>query len=433
MRLSTVVPLLLFVLVLSVPTARAEVVEPSSGKTLGNVVEFVDAPHFRMVSEDSVNGRPTFDYFLYVKAKLNGVFDIEGGLQSEETFNIGKIDVWGSDDSKRFWMDMHQSQLRLRGQRETGDGSLIGYMEGDFWGGSKRFRLRHLWFDYKFMHYGQDWTFFGDKEIWPNVFDWDGPASGVWRREPELRNIFRTARNLDLEIGVGQPGPEIFFSESVDETVTEAYQPAPDVIGAVNRKWDWGHIRVTGIYRYLKYNRDGSGKSEPGYGGTVSGYISTSKTKDNPVQFQFVGGRGIATYLVSFSGLNYDAAPDGQGNIEAIPTFGGWASYEHWFSRKWHGNLVLGYSWFKSHEIPEYTIPGPEYAATNSEIKLTHGYGLINFMYDPVPSLTLGAEWNIGEATENHSGTVDTGDATLDGVEKSRVAQRISFGAFFNF
>ena len=23
--------------------------------------------------------------------------------------------------------------------------------------------------DYKFIHFGQDWTFFGDKEIWPNV------------------------------------------------------------------------------------------------------------------------------------------------------------------------------------------------------------------------------------------------------------------------
>ena len=111
-------------------------VAQTGGKTFGNEVTFVEPPNLRLVSRDTINGRPAFDYFILVKAKLNGIYDISGGLQDYETFNVGQIDVWGTDDTQRFWMDMHQTQLRFRGQRETEMGTFIGYLEGDFWGGA---------------------------------------------------------------------------------------------------------------------------------------------------------------------------------------------------------------------------------------------------------------------------------------------------------
>jgi hypothetical protein len=408
-----------------------------SGKTFGNEVELATLPVFRMTSTDSLNGRPLFDYFMLIKAKLNGVYDIEGGLQAEETFNLSKIDAWGTDDTRRFWMDMHQSQVRFRGQRETEGGPLIAYLEGDFWGGNKHFRLRHLWVDYKMIHFGQDWSFFGDKEIWPNVMDWDGPSSGVWRREPELKFYFETENHWIFDFGVANPGAEITFSADFDETVTSAYQSMPDVIGAVWKKADWGHIRATGIYRKLKYTAVTLEKSTPGYGATVSGLIKTNKELGNPVQFQLVGGTGIATYLVSFSGLNYDAAPDGKGDIKSIPTYGGWASYEHFLNPRWHINFVGGFSLFKSHAIGSYTIPGPGYEATDSEIDLKLLYGLFNVMWTPVPAMTFGVEYNIGQKTSRHEGTINKGtedDPVIVSVEEeSRLAQRISFGVFFDF
>jgi hypothetical protein len=374
---------------------------------------------------------------MLVKAKLNGTFDVEGGLQREETFNLAKIDVYGTDDTNNFWMDMHQSQVRFRGQRETGDGTFIGYLEGDFWSGNKRFRLRHLWLDYKFMHVGQDWSFFGDKEVWPNVLDWDGPPSGVWRREPELKFYFSTPSQWIFDFGIGQPSAEITFSSDVDTTVTAANQSVPDFIGAVWKKGEFGHIRVTGIYRSLEYTANGEDERVSGYGGTVSGYIKTHRERGNPIQFQFVGGTGIATYLVSFSGLNYDAAPDGTGDIKALDTYGGWAAYEHFFDDQWHINLVGGYSRFQTHRIRQYTIPGPGYEATDSEIDLDFVYGLFNVMWTPIPALTFGVEYNIGEKNSQHEGTIDTNPGgtpnIVDKEEKSRTAQRVSFGVFFDF
>ncbi len=238
---------------------------------------------------------------------------------------------------------------------------------------------------------------------------------------------------MRFEFGVAQPGAELYYDTGIDSMLQPAEQPLPDFIAAVNKQFGFGHLRLTGIYRNLEYLNASGNQSVPGFGGTVSGYISTNSRTDNPIQFQFVAGQGIATYLVSFSGLNYDALGDGNGNMQAVPTTGGWVSYEHWLSKKWHANLVLGFSNFKSEKVGAFTIDGPGYSAENTSIQYSIQYGLINLMWNPVPSVVLGAEWNIGERTNIYEGSIETEDGIQSKVEKSKVANRISFGAFFNF
>ncbi len=434
----------IYVFVFSFSLLFAQNGSESTGKTMSSDPVVFDAPpHFRITSKDTVNGKPLYDYFLLVKAKLNGAYDINGGMY-EETFNAGKIPVWSEGDERRFWMDMHQTQIRFRGQSETEHGTYTAYLEGDFWGGNKHFRLRHAWFEYKFAdlgngwsfvgHLGQDWSFFGDKEIWPNVMEWDGPSSGVWRREPELRFWFANPNGLQLEFGVAQPGAELYFSNNIDPTLQEAKQPLPDFIGAVNQKFSFGHLRLTGIYRNLTYKNSEGKQSLPGFGGTFSGYIRTNSKTENPIQFQFVGGQGIATYIVSFSGMNYDAVPDAVGDMKTVQAVGGWTSYEHWFSKKWHANIVLGYTEFNSNEINQFTIDGPGYLALNATATTKVKYFLLNLMWDPIPSVVLGIEWNFGQKTDVYEGNIVTSPTSVvDRLEKSKNANRISFGAFFNF
>lgn len=216
--------------VISCVTSRT--VAQTTGMTFGNEVTFVTPPNLRLVSKDSINGRPSFDFFVLVRAKLNGIYDISGGLQGYETFNVGQIDVWGSDNTQRSSLDMHQSQIRVRGQRETGMGPFIGYAEGDFWGGSNHFRLRHAWVDFQFIHFGQDWSFFGDKDIWPSVLDWDGPPSGVWHRSTELKFYFDVLAKSRFEIGFSTPALAVAYNSDIDSTVSSASQRFPDVIAA---------------------------------------------------------------------------------------------------------------------------------------------------------------------------------------------------------
>jgi hypothetical protein len=416
-------------------TTSVAVAQQTTGKTFGNEVTFLTPPNLHLVAADSVNGKPKFDYFILVKAKLNGIYDISGGLQDYETFNVGQIDVWGNDNSNRFWMDMHQTQLRFRGQRETEFGSLIGYVEGDFWGGSKHFRLRHAWVDFKFIHFGQDWSFFGDKDIWPNVLDWDGPPSGVWRRAPELKFYFNVMDDSRLEFGLGSPGAEIIISDDLDPTITSASQRVPDVIAAWKQTMPFGHLRATAIFRNLQYTAGTDVRTVPGYGGTVSGLVKTSKELPSTLQFQFVAGAGIGTYMASFGGYNFDAAPNAKGEVETIPTLGGWAAYEHYLSKQWHFNLIGGFSYFNTHDIDRFTIsgPDPDYTATNSSVGLDMYYGLVNLMFDPVPNLIFGIEYNYGYKASTYKGSIDTGTQVVTDLTQSRPAHRISFGMFFDF
>lgn len=51
------------------------------------------AQRFRLQSKDSLNERPKWEGYIFFKMKLNGVYDITGGLQGFNTFNLNNIDV----------------------------------------------------------------------------------------------------------------------------------------------------------------------------------------------------------------------------------------------------------------------------------------------------------------------------------------------------
>lgn len=427
-------------LCISLITITAMAQNSKGGKTFdtdADSIAFEKAPVLTWESKTNYKGKPSWNGFLLVKAKLNGVFDIEGGLQEQETFNVGRIDIYGTDDSKRFWMDVHQTQIRLWSQRQTKGGPFIGYLEMDGWGGNKHVRLRHVWFDYKFMHIGQDWTFFGDKDIWPNVMDWDGPPSGVWRREPQVKFYWETEKEWKYEVGFELPGAQISYVQDIDTAYMEAYQFVPDFIGAVRKTFGFGHLRLSAIYRTMAFKYQNDVNTLPGYGASISGYINTNKKRGNAFQFQAAAGQGIAAYLVSFDGLGYDAITTAQGMLQTIPAVGAWVSYEYYFGGGWHSNIVVGFSDFKTPDVEDWKVEGegsPGYEFTNTTISLDHRYVLFNIMFDPTPGLTLGIEYNLGRKDILYAGDIDDGTGNIiPEYQKGRTAQRISFGAFYDF
>lgn len=428
MRRSVIVSLFVSLLTLS---AYGQL---NMGQTYDTYIPDAVAPHLRATSKDTVNGEPLYDAFFLVKAKFNGIYNIEGGLQDQETFNLSQIDVWDDDDTPNLAMDLHQTQVRFRAQKQTSKGTFIGYLEGDFWAGDNVYRLRHAWFDFKFMHIGQDWSTFGDKDIWPNVFDWDGPSSGVWIRHAMIRLYHQfEKRKWEVEFSIEQPNLQLQSDIELATPYESTYQSVPDLIGTVKKYGDFGHFRLAGIYRNLRYELFEETVILDGYGLALSGLVRTHANRKNMFQFQAVAGQGISSYLVSFGGSDFNAVPNTDGELETVPVTGGWASYEHWLNDEWHANIVLGATIFMSPEINSYTIPTPGWEATNSSVRADFYYGLINFMYDPIPDLTLGLEYNVGNKEVLHEGALDNGLETVEKVEANRIAQRISFGAFFNF
>jgi len=396
-----------------------------------------NAQKLRLQTPDSTNGRPTWQAYIFFKMKLNGVYDITGGLQGQETFNLNKIDVWGTDNTPNFWMDMHQSQIRLYGSHEIGGHQAIGYFEGDFWGGNNKMRLRMAYINYKFFQFGQDWSFFGDKEIWPNVFDWDGPSSGIWRRDPMLQFYFWNKTNWKFEFGIEAPGAQLSYLADADSLFTNSSgNPIPDFIATLKKKTDWGHLRLAGIVRWLPYKQNGDLSFVNGFGGAFSGIINTGKKHPNPIQFQLVYGYGIATYVVSFDGANYDATTDGYGNMKAVPIMGGWVSYELWLSKIIHINFVAGLTDFISPKISEFEVPEGGFKVVDGHLDLDFFYGTFNFMLDPFENFTVGLEFNYGTRDNRYHNVeypVLKSSISESSYTQTRSATRISFGLFYDF
>ena len=212
--------------------------------------------------------------------------------------------------------------------------------------------------------------------------------------------------------------------------------PIPDFIGAAKKSFDWGHLRLAGIARFLPYRKNGDLRYVNGYGAALSGYIKTGKKHNDPIQFQFVFGKGIATYVVSFDGANYDAVTDGYGNMVSVPILGGWLSHEYWFNDIFHMNIVGGLTVFTSPDIKYLEIPDGGFYMQDGHVELNYYYGLLNFMADPIDDLTVGIELNIGSrANIYHKVTFpDTTDPGFyASYKQARIATRISFGVFYNF
>jgi hypothetical protein len=392
------------------------------------------AQYLRYASGDSVAGKPRFEGYVQVKLKLNGVYDLSGGLQGYDVFNIEKINVWESDDTPNLWMDMYQSQIRISGTRQINGYPATGYVEGDFWGGNGQFRLRTAYVRYRFFQFGQDWSFFGDKNVWPNVFDWDGPPTGVWSRAAHLQLFFDVGNKMQVEAGIARQRTEdIDFEGVTDPRVKPSSgQPFPDIIAAVNQHTGWGHWRITGVFRRISfYVDDQHNKYAAGWGVTTSGLVRINPMLKNSFQYQFVVGSGIASYLASFGGSRYNGLADGYGNVKTIPVVGGWLAYEHYVAAKWHFNLVCGFNQLRTKTLASNPFDYDKVPLTNGVQKFRGLYMLGNVMFDPFENFTIGLEYNYGYKLNMYDGTI--GGIPNSSTTQSRDASRISFGLFYSF
>lgn len=382
-------------------------------------------------SKDSINEKPRLTGTLGLNLKLNGYYDVYGGLQNSDTFNVGQIEVFGTDDSQSFKMDMYQSQVFIEGNYLQKNGENIkALVEFDFWGGSGHMRLRKAYVETNHWQIGQNWNNFGDEAIWPNVMEWEGPPSGVWVRTPHVkyRNTFKN-ENWIYEASIEAPVIDYVALGDIEPLVEEEYQTTPDLTFALKNAKKWGHLRLSSILRNIRYKLDGKSDNFIGYGFALSGIYKTERK--NNLQFQVVGGKGINAYLTSISGLGYDGYSNKNGGFNATPSFGGWISYEYFFIPKFHANAVFGYTNYSFNDMERYFLTGEiddDVLVLNGDYSSTHTYCLFNLMYEPFERMTIGLELDYGVKELNFDGF--SNDVFIN-ESKDRDAMRISFGFMF--
>ncbi len=389
-------------------------------------------PLLSIKSKDSVNGQPQLSGSLGTHMKLNGYYDVFGGLQNNDTFNVGFIDVFGTDDTKSFNMDMYQTQIKLQGAWIKEDGEKISaVIEFDFWGGNGNLRLRKAYIESGHWEIGQNWTNFGDATLWPNTMEWEGPPSGIWVRSPHVK-YFNTFKNKSwiYEISLEAPITNYIAFPELEFDIEETNQTAPDLTFAVKKKYDWGHLRVSSILRNVSYKKNDNVDNFLGYGLNITGYHKTAKK--NNFQFMMIAGKGITAYMTGLAGLGYDGFPKNDNSFESTPAFGGWASYEYFLTKKIHTNLVFGYTNYDFNDLEEFTVNIDEddkILVVQGDFNNIYYYGIVNLMYDPHHRMTFGIEVNYGVKKIEFDGFVNN---NFINQSKSRDALRISFGFMFD-
>ncbi|MCF8713955.1 hypothetical protein JM658_03865 [Joostella atrarenae] len=385
-------------------------------------------------SKDSINGSPRYKTSLGANLKLNGYFDIFGGLQDSETFNIGNINVFGTDDSKSLKVDMYQTQIKWETSVVLKDGKKISaVIETDFWGGDGHIRLRKAYVETEHWQIGQNWNNFGDEVLWPDIMEWEGPPSGIWLRTPHVKykNTLRN-ENFIYEISLEAPMTDYERFPDIEPYVEEATQFTPDLTFAMKYEKPWGHIRLSSVYRHIRYKLDGNEDSFFGYGFSLSGIYSAVESKNN-FQYQFVSGKGITAYMTTIAGQGYDGYPTVNDDFNATPALGGWSSYEYYFAPKWHSSFVLGYTQYYTDNMERYIVTDEIDSGElflDGDVKNYHYYGIVNLMFDPYERMTVGLELDYGVKTLDAQGHLN--NVFVDN-SKTRDAMRISFGFMFYF
>ncbi|MGJ5643185.1 hypothetical protein [Formosa sp. S-31] len=399
---------------------------------LVSVQIFAQDPFLTITSQDSIDDQPRLKSSLGVNMKLNGYLDLFGGLNDNETFNVGLINVFGTDDDKSLNADLYQTQIRWSTFIVTKNGKKIkAVVESDFWGGDGKFRLRKAYVETEHWQIGQMWNNFGDEDIWPDIMELEGPPSGVWLRSPHVKymNTFGNP-NWIYEASLEAPLDTNFIYAEYQPLLEEADQFMPDITFAVKYKRDWGHLRLSSILRSIRYKIDDDLDKFLGYGVSFSGNY---QPKLNNLQFQLVGGKGISAYLTTVSGGGFDGYPVGVNDVKATPAFGGWISYSYYITKKLHPNVVFGATRFQLDNSERLLIHEALEDATvfvEGDFIHKHYYGIFNVMYDAYERMTIGLELDYGIKTIEVDGSVNDINRSID---KSRDAMRISFGFMYNF
>ncbi len=345
----------------------------------------------------------------YVKMNIVNSFD---PLLTRDRFIVGTIPPEGvplEGAEKGAVLTVSQSRVNLDLRDKTDGGTLRAFVEGDFAGGSaagESFRLRHAFGQYRQLLAGQTWSTLMDLSAGPEELDFEGINGKINVRQPQLRYFPKLGQNFNVRVALEDPAPDISGGDGSNTLW--------DLVASL----DWNHqntlegtffdgwtARTAIIGRQLKARQFGEDatKDAPGWGLTASGTIPLPSSERNKVFWQLTFGEGIGRYINDLGTIGgQDAIFSPEGELDPLPVFAGYLSYQHWWARRWRSNAT--FSWvridnFDYQDDPEYVEAfGPAYKQT---LRMS-----ANVLFNPAPRLEFGAEllWGERENSNNTSG-----------------------------
>ncbi len=281
------------------------------------------------------------------------------------------------------------SRLSISAQRDVGSQKATAHLEMDFLGssqGDERVsnsyspRLRRAYLDYNGLRVGQEWSTFQNTSAIPESASFLALSDGmVFMRQPQIRY---TSGNFQVALETGNttitPAGGSGRIEADGNTI-------PDVVARYNLSGDYGNISLAAIGRQLRLETGApSDDSTFGFGVNVAGKVKVGERSD--VRFQVAAGEGLGRYI-GLNALNGAAINPATGELEAIPSYGGYVAFRQPFGETARFNI--GYSALFADNPDFLTALNP--ASTKS---VQSAYGAL--LWDIAPKITVGAELMYG-------------------------------------
>ena len=347
------------------------------------------------VSSGAQAGDTEFKFGGYVKADVmfsdysNGAPDSDN--LSRQFYVPGTIYGDASNGNQVVDFQARETRFNFKTSTDLDGHKLSGFIELDFFthaDGNERVsnsyspRIRHAFISYDNWTVGQTWTTFQNPGALPENLDFVGAAEGT----PFVRQTIVRYTNGGFQFAIENPETTV-TPNGGGARITSGSGMVPDFVARYNFKTEGGaKFTVAGLARQLNVEIDNLDTQEMGYGVSFTGVIPVG---DDDIKLSATAGDGLGRYMA----LNYANAGvlDANGEIETISSYGGFASYRHWWTDQWRSSFTL--SGFKADNNE---------ALTGGEVNKESYSAYINLLYSPIKPMTVGVEYMYAENTKQN-------------------------------
>lgn len=308
-------------------------------------------PRFMITNEDE-----TFSFGIGGVVHVMSFFDFNGSLDNKDfsTWNI----LVPTDRAPQYGMTVGSTKINFKAKSKLGNHNLIAFVSLNTPSSEERIKLRHAYISWGDFTVGRTYSFFMDLAAGPMTVDLQGPNTQISLSQP-LLGFTHSFNKWTVAAALEMPSYKVPDATPTGVGLNEfgiydEFQSTPDISAHVKYKGDFGHFQAGFLFRRLHYwvgNSPDYTMSETrscnGYGVSLSGLINI--TPKLFFTFQGIYGEGVAKYLNDFSDAGMDLVLDkihtdgsDMSSLMALPTYGGYGSFQYNWNAKFSSALVLG-------------------------------------------------------------------------------------------
>lgn len=307
-------------------------------------------------------------------AKADFIYDFDP-IDSTDSFVTTSIPV-GVPDRTNFRAHARQTRLSFDTRWKTEGRVVQIFVEGDFFGDSNQFRLRHAYGEVGSLLVGRTWTTFTDVTAAPATLDFEGSVSSVNRRQAQARWT-QPILGEDLTLALAIEDTQ-FIVVPPASLPGEARSPSPDMIARLRLEKDWGKFQFAFLYRNGGFQPTGEEViTGNAWGCNFTGV--TLLTESTKAYYQILFGEGIGSYRVL-----PDAAPSSATTLETLPLFAWMVGVTHDWNDRFSSNFT-----YAANSLENSPLQAADDISETS-------YLAANLIWNPLERVKVGVEYLYG-------------------------------------